>query len=195
MRNDEFNKPRGHIFDGIQEYDNDLPRWWVLLFVLTIIFAVGYFSWFELPFFASKSLVDVYAEESLADQRAASEGQKASAGGSVPAFSYAAAFKDEAMLAAGKETFTQMCVSCHGALGEGLIGPNLTDEFWLHGHTAAEIEEVVINGVPDKGMPTWKDVLGPEKIHQLVVFIKSIQGTAPANPKAPQGTPGGLSVE
>ena len=89
---------------------------------------------------------------------------------------------------AGKEIFLSKCSSCHGEHGQGIIGPNLTDHFWLHGKgTAVDIFKTVDKGVPDKGMPPWGPILAASEVKNVVAFVKTLQGTNPANPKAPQG--------
>jgi cytochrome c oxidase cbb3-type subunit 3 len=92
-----------------------------------------------------------------------------------------------AAIAAGKETFATNCVPCHGQQGQGIIGPNLTDNYWLHGNTYADIVNTITNGVPDKGMIAWKATLNPEKIRQVAAYVLSLKGTNPPNPKPPQG--------
>jgi len=95
--------------------------------------------------------------------------------------------KDPAKVKAGRELFQVRCIACHGAAGQGIIGPNLTDEYWLHGGKLAEITHTITNGVPDKGMPPWGPVMSSEQIHFVVAYIRSIRGTNPAGAKAPQG--------
>lgn len=87
----------------------------------------------------------------------------------------------------GKSIFLQNCSACHGSKGEGGIGPNLTDEYWLHGGTKREIANTILYGISEKGMTSWKDHLSPEEIGRLVVFIRSIQGSRPPDAKQEQG--------
>jgi cytochrome c oxidase cbb3-type subunit 3 len=94
---------------------------------------------------------------------------------------------DQVQLKAGGEVFAKNCGSCHGSKGEGSIGPNLTDKFWIHGAKLSEIYTTVEKGVLDKGMPPWGPVLKPEELKQVVAFVKSLKGSNPPNPKAPQG--------
>jgi cytochrome c oxidase cbb3-type subunit III len=94
---------------------------------------------------------------------------------------------DAKVLAEGKEIFTGKCVACHGALGEGGVGPNLTDEYWLHGGTINDIFKTIKNGVPEKGMISWKATLKPNEIQSVSNYIASLAGTTPPNGKAPQG--------
>ena len=94
---------------------------------------------------------------------------------------------DAQTLEAGKAVFAQNCVPCHGPQGQGVIGPNLTDEYWLHGNTYADIVTTITNGVPEKGMISWKATLGSQRIQQVAAYVVSLQGTHPPNPKPPQG--------
>jgi cytochrome c oxidase cbb3-type subunit 3 len=84
--------------------------------------------------------------------------------------------------------FTTNCASCHGPDGGGVIGPNLADHFWIHGGQPADVYKTVVNGVLEKGMPNWGKLLTPEQVQSVVAYVVSIQGSTPANPKAPQGT-------
>ncbi|MGN6542225.1 MAG: c-type cytochrome, partial [Ginsengibacter sp.] len=88
---------------------------------------------------------------------------------------------------AGKKIFTTTCSPCHGADGGGVVGPNLTDNYWLHGGTIHDIFRTIKNGVPEKGMKSWKDDFTPKQIAQIASFITTLKGTKPANPKEPQG--------
>ena len=97
------------------------------------------------------------------------------------------AITDEAGLAKGKEVWTTNCLACHGANGEGLIGPNTTDEFWIHGGSLEDIINIINIGVITKGMIPWKTVLTEEQILQVSSYILTLQGTNPANGKAPEG--------
>lgn len=183
MKNENQEKVelRGHSFDGIQEYDNDLPRWWVRLFYATIIFSIPYMIWYHTPLFQSKSLVDEYLAETTSPEVLAAKQKTSSIDYSSPQ-----------LIAKGKEVFDANCVACHGNQGQGVIGPNLVDDHWIHGSKLADVANLIDVGVPAKGMPAWGNLLGAEKVSQLVAFIKSIQGTAVSNPKAPQGDVGKL---
>ena len=79
------------------------------------------------------------------------------------------------------------CLACHGAKGEGGIGPNMTDNYWIHGNTVEDMRHIINEGVPAKGMVSWKTLLNPEKIENVIAFIQTFEGTNPTNPKAPQG--------
>ena len=178
----EKDKLLDHDYDGIQEYDNPLPNWWLWLFYGTIIFSVIYFPYYH--FFGGKLQEQEYAEEmaEAAVLKAAKEVVTAKE----------AAIADKAGPATidigeGNAIYVTNCVACHGALGEGGIGPNLTDNHWIHGNTVEELEQVTLNGVPDKGMISWKAILGPGKIKNVIAYIQTLKGTNPPNSKAPQG--------
>ncbi len=94
---------------------------------------------------------------------------------------------DDTHIAEGKALFKQYCSICHGHQGQGEIGPNLTDEYWLHGGTKLEIARTITYGVRENGMQSWQSLLRPGQVGKLVAFVSSLQGTNPANPKAPQG--------
>lgn len=172
----------GHEYDGIRELDNPLPKWWLYGFYLTIIFAVFYTAYYE--FGPGKSLVEVYDEQVAALQAARAE--KAAGGGvNLAALSAAVASKDEAQL--GQVLYTERCAACHGDVGQGVIGPNLTDNYWLHGGAPEKILATVRVGVADKGMPAWAESMSEPEMLQVVSYIVSIKGTNPAGAKEPQG--------
>lgn len=172
-------------YDGIQEYDNDLPNWWRWLFYITILFAGIYSSYMH--FVNGKSDQEAFAQKVAAQQEQAKNAQKA---GPAEGDSEEALLKlvsDTAVVTSGKAVFTAKCVACHGPDGQGLIGPNLTDDNWIHGGKITDIKNTVDNGVLDKGMLAWKAQLPAEDIRAVVAYVYSIHGTNPANPKAPQG--------
>jgi cytochrome c oxidase cbb3-type subunit 3 len=95
---------------------------------------------------------------------------------------------DPTVLAAGKTIFTTTCSPCHGAQGQGVVGPNLTDDYWLHGGKITDIFKTIKYGVPAKGMPTWEKQLSPKQISDVANYVKSLHGTNPPGAKEPQGT-------
>lgn len=168
-----------HDYDGITEYDNPLPRWWLMLFYGGIVFAAVYIPWYH--FGPGPLMVEEY-EAQMAAAQAAMPQKK---GPDVAAL--AAAEQDPARLAAGKETFAKLCVACHTADGGGLVGPNLTDDYWIHGGSMADVVHVITEGVPEKGMISWKTQLKDDEIVSVAAYVRSLRGTKPANPKAPEG--------
>jgi len=174
-----------HDFDGITELDNPTPAWFNVMFYGTILFAVVYllnyhvFNWSPLQ------------DEEYAIEMKTAETEKAAflakAGNLIDENSVKAS-TDGAVIAAGKAVFTANCVACHGQQGEGTVGPNLTDEFWIHGGTVNAIFKTIKYGVPEKGMIAWEKTLTPKQTSDVSNYILSLKGTNPPNPKAPQGT-------
>lgn len=174
-----------HSYDGIQEYDNPLPRWWQGLFILTIIISVLYLFYYDIA-----GIGDTQEEEYLAEFKTSSADYEKIA---MKQNQMWANIKYEALtdandIEAGKEIFQKNCVSCHGNFGEGGIGPNLTDNYYLHGNGIENTMNVIMNGVPEKGMIAWKPLMTPEEIQKVASYVLSIFGSNPPNPKAPQGT-------
>ncbi|MCB0795116.1 MAG: c-type cytochrome [Flavobacteriales bacterium] len=173
-----------HEYDGIHELDNVLPPWWVWLFYGTIAWGVIY-------------LVNVHVINVWPDQETAyvqeMEQAKADVERYLAQFSdmvdenSATFLTDEPSLNAGKAIWTQYCVACHGAGGEGGVGPNMTDEYWIHGGGTKNIFHTIAYGVPEKGMIAWKAQLKPSEIEQVMSYILTLEGTNPPNPKEPQG--------
>ena len=149
--------------DGIEEYDNALPSWWIGLFIFCIAFAAVYAPYMHFVIGWSQS------KEYNAELQLAKEQYKQPEGG-------VALVESPAAIALGKEVFTSTCVACHGADLHGGIGPNLTDTTWIHGGSLQEIATTITQGVPDKGMPGWGPVLGPEKVAAAAAYIHSAGG-------------------
>jgi cytochrome c oxidase cbb3-type subunit 3 len=169
-----------HVYDGIVEHDNPLPLWWLLTFYGAIVFAAFYWFHFE-GFHVGKS-----PEEELAVWAAEDAKKKAASGATLSAEALAALSKDPTIVAEGKKTFAETCAVCHGELGEGKIGPNLTDATWIHGGAPDKVYTTLVKGVADKGMPAWEAQLGRKKTQSVVAFVVSIRNTNVAG-KAPQG--------
>ena len=182
---DSSNHKVRHVFDGIQEEDNDLPRWWLNMFYVCIVFSFGYMAWYHWPLGKGVSPEGEFAAEiaKLNENVAVAK---------TAGFDFAAVLDDQTFISGGKETFAQMCVPCHGDHGQGTIGPNLTDDFWLIDPTIAAVENIIANGNLEKGMPAWGQVVGPDKVRQLTVYVRSLRGLNVADGKASQGNPGKL---
>jgi cytochrome c oxidase cbb3-type subunit 3 len=147
----ELNQVLGHAdeADGIEEYDNPLPDWWLGMLWLTIVWAVLYAGHYH--FVGDRSQV-----KELAAEMAAAEEK-------WPQTMTATVFVATPELAeAGAAVYASSCAGCHGADAQGVIGPSLTDEVWIHGWNPAEVLAVITDGVPSKGMPSWGPILGPE---------------------------------
>jgi cbb3-type cytochrome c oxidase subunit II len=180
-----------HQYDDIREYDNPLPRWWLATFYVTIAYSALYLL--NVPGIGiGKGRIAAY-EESVARASALAQAQDPLR--DVTAERILAARHDSATLALGKATFATTCASCHGPDGGGIIGPNLTDEFYLHGGQPLELLRTVSEGVLAKGMPPWGKTLKPTQLLAVVAYVTTLRGTTPARPKAAEGTrvpaPGG----
>lgn len=176
-----------HEYDGIEEYDNQLPRWWLGTLYGTMAFAVVYWLGYQ-TFRALDSPRAQYDKEVAAAKAAELERMKAS--GPVTSELLIAMSKDPKTVEKGKEIFITQCAACHKPDGSGNIGPNLTDNYWLHGSKPEQIYETISKGVLTKGMPPWAPVLGDEKVQQATAFVLSIKNTNVPGGKAPQGEPG-----
>jgi len=170
-----------HDFDGIQEYDNDLPPWWKTMFYMSIVFAVGYMLYYHV--FHSGPLMQEEYEQEM--QQAALFSAKAN--NDPNAKTDYQVLTDATALENGKKTFIQNCAACHGQEAQGMVGPNLTDEYWLHGGDVNDVFHTIKFGVPAKGMVAWQSKLGKDQILEVTSYILSLQGSNPANPKEPQG--------
>ena len=172
-----------HDYDGIKELDNALPPWWKYGFYITILVAVIYLLKFEVWHTGMNPTEEYNAEMSAAkiqtDAYLASAKENVDENSVVPL--------DAAGTAAGKILFAKTCVPCHLAEGQGLVGPNLTDEYWIHGGGIKDIFKTIKYGYPDKGMQSWQTTYSPVQMQQLATYIRSLKGTNPPNPKAPQG--------
>ena len=174
-----------HNYDGIQEYDNPMPRWWVYIFWITIVFSVLY--WFNVPGFGiGKGRIANYNRD-MAVAAAAAARREAAQPASASPEQLSALTKDAAALALGKQAFGQNCAACHRLDAGGQIGPNLTDDYWLHGAAIEQIRKTVSDGVLEKGMPPWGKVLKPAQLDAVVAYVFTLRGTNPPNPKEPQG--------
>jgi len=167
-----------HDYDGIQELDNKLPRWWVWLFNLTIVFAVVYMVYYHVLGKGQLMAAEYQAEMAIGDQikaRAVAEFESKMVSLQPST--------DPVMLAEGKGTFMKLCAPCHRPDGGGLVGPNLTDDYWIHGSSFVDNLKTIWNGVPSKGMVTWKGVLKPATIYAVGSYIYTLRGSHPPNPK------------
>lgn len=174
-----------HSFDGIQEYDNPLPGWWVYLFVLTLIWAGMYIFYYHISGSGPGSSDEYVAEMNEYNVKFASViAKESSINWNEPNFEVVS---DGGQLEKAKTLFMNNCAACHGAMGEGGIGPNLTDNYWIHGNGINNIAKTIALGVPEKGMISWKATFKSNDILALASYVMSLHGTNPPNPKAPQG--------
>lgn len=174
-----------HDYDGIRELDNHLPPWWKWLFYSTIVWGAIYLIAFHVthsfPLSHEEYDNEVAAAQAQLKAYRATQPQEAIDENSL---TYSA---DPEIIKRGQAVFSINCTPCHAKDGGGGIGPNLTDNYWLHGGELKQIFHTVTNGVVDKGMIAWGNVLAPQQIRDVSYYVMSIRGSKPANPKAPQG--------
>jgi cytochrome c oxidase cbb3-type subunit 3 len=172
-----------HEYDGIVELGNKMPPWLQFMFYATILFALIYGPYYLLGY--GKTMDEKYQDEMAEAEFAKQERMKNNLN-----------FVDENtielmltsdVLSAGKEVFVKFCVACHGNGGEGSVGPNLTDDYWIHGGSIGDLFATIKYGVPAKGMASWQDILTAKEIGEVSNYIKSLYGTNPPNAKEPQG--------
>lgn len=209
-----------HEYDGIKEMDNDLPRWWLYLFYVSIIWAFLYMIFFHVLDIGYLQEDQYRKEMDPAYVRVQAGGTKVLGllsdyrspyynprGDQTPRARYLAQHSgspllamtretdtttyemltDATLIASGGETFQKNCAQCHGKLGEGGVGPNLTDNYWLHGADMTSVVKTVKYGFPAKGMIAWRGTLSEDEIVHVAGYVISLKGTNPPNGKAPQG--------
>ena len=170
-----------HNYDGITEFDNDLPPWWKYGFYFTIVFAIGYLYYYQVAKIGQLQTAEYATEMQQATLLVSADADDPS---KLTTF---AALTAPAELGAGKSIFTTNCAPCHGASAEGKVGPNLTDDYWLHGGEINHVYKTIKFGVSSKGMVAWKGKLAGKQILQMASYIRSLHGSKPANAKPPQG--------
>lgn len=173
-----------HEYDGIQEIDNPIPSWFSGLFYATIVFAVGYLLVYHV--FGIGQLQDAEYKTEMVVAAKEKEVFLSKAANRVDENTVKLS-TDAAVLADGQSIFKLNCVPCHGEHGQGVVGPNLTDDYWLHGSKISDLFKTVKYGVAAKGMPTWEKQLSPKQIADVANYVKSLHGTNPANAKEAQG--------
>lgn len=169
-----------HTYDGIREFDNPLPKWWVYLFYGCILFAVVYVPYYH---FGPGSLPREQWAEDMTRWWDQHPPPKLASAAELEAMA-----ADPSFVAAGQSIYAVRCVACHAVDGGGLVGPNLTDEFTIYGQERDKIVGVVYHGTKN-GMLAWKDQLSLSEIYQVGAFVHSLRGSTPAQPKPPQGVP------
>ena len=190
MTEHDPNSMADHDYDGITELDSLLPRWWLWLFWLCIIFGILYLVYYHVLKLGPLSGKE-YENEVAAANRVKAE-IAAEAARNAPAVNYDVASKDAAVIAKGEQIFAANCVVCHMTLGQGLVGPNLTDDYWIHGGTFPEILNLIREGVPAKGMITWKEKMSQPDMFAVASYVWSIHGrdvskaVPPAKPPEPE---------
>ncbi|WP_297337187.1 cbb3-type cytochrome c oxidase N-terminal domain-containing protein [Algoriphagus sp.] len=173
-----------HSYDGITELDNFMPPWLQWVFTLSTVFAILYFVHYSV-LGTGKTGIEEYEEE-LRIEAIVAEQRQENMASSIDEENVTFDSSEEAF-SIGKSIFEVNCAACHANDGGGGVGPNLTDEYWIHGGSIQSIFSVIKYGVVSKGMVPWEDQLTPLEIQQVSSYIMRLKGTAPANPKEPQG--------
>jgi cytochrome c oxidase cbb3-type subunit 3 len=171
-----------HNYDGIRELDNSLPPWWKYSFYLSIIWAVCYLGYYYIG--GGPSSIDEYKAEV---EQAAIDVEAYNKKNALNVDESHVELANVAGIAEGQDIFKTNCAACHGNAGEGVVGPNLTDNYWIHGGSLNELFKTVKYGWPAKGMKSWEADLSAVQIKNVISYIHSIRGTNPPNAKAPQG--------
>jgi cytochrome c oxidase cbb3-type subunit 3 len=172
-----------HNYDGIQELDNSLPPWWKYGFYLTIVTGVIYLWYFHAGGNGPSSYDEYVAEVQAGEESKAA--YLAKSANNVD--ENTVKLLDATAIASGKVIFESTCAACHAKDGGGGVGPNLTDEYWLHGGSIKDVFKSIKYGWADKGMKSWKDDFSPNQIAQLTSYITTLKGTKPLAPKDKQG--------
>ncbi|MFO7525342.1 MAG: cbb3-type cytochrome c oxidase N-terminal domain-containing protein [Ignavibacteriaceae bacterium] len=172
-----------HDYDGIKELDNRIPPWFTWLFYITIVFAVYYMLHFHVFRTGNLQAEEYEAEIQTAELKRAELIRT----GAFINEETVSLLTDAAELQSGKEIYDVNCVACHGQFGEGLVGPNLTDDYYIHGGGIKNVFTVIKYGVPAKGMISWQSQLSPNQMQEVASYIISLHGTNPPNPKSPEG--------
>ncbi|MFO0683398.1 MAG: cbb3-type cytochrome c oxidase N-terminal domain-containing protein [Sandaracinus sp.] len=173
-----------HEYDGIEEADNQLPLWWLATFAGTVIFALVYWQVYE-TWGVAPSTSEIYAAEMA---------ERLTSGGEVTDDVLVTLSADSSTTESGHQAFVTNCVVCHGDRGQGNIGPNLTDDHWIHGGAPTDIYATVRDGVGTRGMPQWGPVLGDRTLQAVVAYVLTIRDTNVEGPRGPEGelyVPGG----
>ena len=172
-----------HDYDGIRELDSKIPPWFAWLFILTIIFAAYYMIDYHI-IGSGQVQYEEYAQEV---KMASLEREALIKSGAFINEETVTLLSDASDLEKGKAVFDQNCIACHASDGGGIVGPNLTDEYWIHGGGIKNVFKVIKYGVVEKGMISWQTQLNPNQMQEVASYVLSLQGTTPAAPKQPEG--------
>jgi cytochrome c oxidase cbb3-type subunit 3 len=173
-----------HNYDGIRELDNNLPPWWLAMFYITIVMGVAYFGYYHLSGYGLSS--EEYYLQEMATAEASVKEYVSNQAVAIDE-NTVVNLTDQESLDQGKFVYQLNCIVCHLESGGGLVGPNLTDEYWINGGSIKDVFSTIKYGVPEKGMIAWGSQLRPAEMQSVSSYILSLVGTNPANAKDPQG--------
>jgi cytochrome c oxidase cbb3-type subunit 3 len=177
-----------HEMDGIREYDNPMPGWLMAIWWGALIFGAVYIAFYALSFGEGSMEAEYRGEAQKAVTAVDAYFAEHPLVPPSPA-ALLAGTRDPAVLETGRARFARTCAACHGEQAQGLIGPNLTDDRWIHGGSVEQIFQTIAKGWPAKGMPPWGRALKPEELAALVSYVRSLQGSNPPGAKPPEGDP------
>ncbi len=172
-----------HDFDGIKELDSKIPPWFSWLFILTIIFA----AYYMIDYHVIGSGQVMQEEYSAEVNKASLEREALIKSGAFVNEETVTLLTDATNIQKGKEVYEANCIACHAADGGGIVGPNLTDDYWIHGGGIKNVFKVIKYGVVEKGMIAWQTQLSPNQMQEVASYVLSFHGTTPAAPKQPEG--------
>lgn len=175
-----------HELDGIKEYDNPLPGWLMAIWWGALAFSVLYMAFYALSF-GEGSMEAEYRSASEADLAGIQSHFDANPIVPPTPAELLSGAQNAEVLELGSARFAKSCAACHGEQAQGLIGPNLTDDRWIHGGAVEQVFQTVVKGWPAKGMPPWGRAIPPQELSALVSYVRSLQGSNPPNAKAPEG--------
>jgi cytochrome c oxidase cbb3-type subunit III len=181
-----------HDYDGILEIDNPIPAWFMTLFYGSILVAVIYI--FAYHVVGNGQIMTAEYKEQMFEGEEIKKAFMKKFAKSINE-NNVSVLKDAKTIEEGKKLYTQNCVACHATDGGGGVGPNLTDEFWLHGGNVKSVFHTISEGVAEKGMISWKKSINPLQIQQITSYIFTLKGTKPAKPKEPQGEKDAVAVK
>jgi cytochrome c oxidase cbb3-type subunit 3 len=173
-----------HVYDDIKEADARLPNWWLYTLYGAVAFAFVYWIAYH-EYKTSRLPIDQYRADMIAAKQ--EEAKKLLAMGDLTDDKLVEMTKNSQLVEQGRQVFTTTCAACHGPQGGGIIGPNLTDEFWLHGGKPTDVLRTVRDGFVEKGMPAWGPQLGEAKVRAAVIYVLTLHNTNVPGGKPPQG--------